>query len=269
MNDADHIVPQDVDRSTILTDFGQVISESSTPEWINKLPIRERSRTIRALGILATLARDGPLSEQQVVRQSHEKRSSVLRSLKLLTERDMAYYKPGERGAKIFDVTSFGLFYCFMQHFLSSEEFVGCIAKRSKLVSILLGTEDVAFKKLIGETAKLAWAMAYYESIHSTLAELENVKSKHETERVEDAHYFELIRGIGSIETLEWALMTRLLEAVGVRALTEAIKRLKGEERAEIRDKLIVASRSHSSARSELDHVIRLLNRTILIFGKQ
>lgn len=203
MNDADHLMPQDVDRSTILADSGQVKSQSSTPDWMTNLPVRERLRAVRALDTLATVAREGPLSESEVVTQSHKPRSSVLRSLKLLEERSLVIYKPGERGARLFDVTNFGLFFCFVQYYLNSKEFVKCVAKYSKLVSILLSTGNVALEKVIDETAKLTWIMAYFESVQATLDELLIVESKHETESAEDAHYFEILRGVGSVETLE------------------------------------------------------------------
>ena len=148
---------------------------------------------------------------------------------------------------------------------MNSKQFVKCIAKRSKLISILLKTEDPTLEKLIDETAKLTWSMAYYESIHSTLNELEIDERKDETESAEDANYFDIRRGVGSVEALEWALMTSLLEQVGADRLKQAIHKLAEDERAEIKKKLVEARDSYGSGESRLHHIVQVLNKTIRV----
>jgi hypothetical protein len=212
------------------------------------------------LGLLAILARDGALSENEAAERSEEARTSVRRRLKLLEERSLVSHKSGERGAKLFDVTEMGLYFCFVQHYLTSKEFVNCIAKHSRLISILMSTGDASLEKLIDETAKLTWKMAYYESIQSVLT-----PNTAETDSAEDAAYFDILRGVRSVETLEWTLLTTMLERVGPGHLKQAMQRLSEKEKAELRSKLIEARDSYVSSRNVLNHIIDLLNRTVRV----
>ena len=256
-----------MDRSTILADSGHVKSQSdASPGWLDKLSKRAQEQTKRSLGVLSILALDSPLSESQVASRGGA-RSSVLRSLKFLKDRGLVTYRLGEHGAKLFDITNLGLYFCFVQHYLTSKEFVKSIARRSGFISTLLGTGDASLEELIDETSILTWSMAYYESVQSTLRELPVYgESKSKIESAEDDHYFDILRGVGSVESLESALITRMVEQVKPRDLKKMTQRLGEKEKAELRSKLVEVRNNYVSSRSGMNEIIQSLNRSLRIF---
>jgi len=103
---------------------------------------RDKERVHRRYAILRMLALKGPLSMYQLEKQLQKELgkinyTTVLRDVPFLKKARVVAIKTGVRKAKICEITNRGVICAWYQHYLSSEELLQTLSKKSKLMSIL------------------------------------------------------------------------------------------------------------------------------------
>jgi len=114
------------------------------PQWImaSDLPKRDKARKHRRYMILRVLALKGPLTMYELKKQLKKELgkinyTAVLRDVPFLEKARLVGIKTGARKAKICEVTNRGVICAWLQHYLSSEDFLQTVSKRSRVISIL------------------------------------------------------------------------------------------------------------------------------------
>lgn len=114
------------------------------PQWIiaSDLPKRDKARKHRRYMILRVLALRGPFSMYELEKQLKKELgkinyTAVLRDVPFLEKARLVSIKTGARNAKICEVTNRGVIGAWLQHYLSSEDFLQTLSKRSRVISIL------------------------------------------------------------------------------------------------------------------------------------
>lgn len=114
------------------------------PEWIVTMdvPKRDKARQHRRYTILRVLALRGPSTMYQLKKQLERELKkinyiAVLRDVPFLQKARLVSIKTGARSARICEVTNLGVMCAWYQHYLSSEELLQTLSKRSKVISVL------------------------------------------------------------------------------------------------------------------------------------
>jgi len=120
------------------------VAGMDVPTWImaSNLPKRDKARVHRRYTILRVLALRGPFSMYELKKQLKKELgkinyTAVLRDVPFLEKARLVSIKTGARKAKICEVTNRGVIGAWYQHYLSSEEFLQTLSKRSRVISIL------------------------------------------------------------------------------------------------------------------------------------
>jgi hypothetical protein len=122
------------------------MSPIEMPSWLAESDFseREKTRRHRIYAILRVLALEGPLTKYGLEKRLRSELgdinyTAVLRSVSFLEKDHLISVKTGKRNAWICDITDRGLILAWFQHYLSSEELLKSLSRRSRVFSILAG----------------------------------------------------------------------------------------------------------------------------------
>ena len=201
------------------------------PKWLMDSCFSERDkwRKHRQYTILRVLTLKGGLSMYRIEKElseEFEKKGQknkiyytlILRDVSLFKRNNLISIKAGSRNAKICEVTPRGLITAWYQHYLSSEEFLESISKKSRVISIL--SQLPKLRKTAVERLVLKILPSIHRLWRSDAPELlkaqriggkqDSIEAK-EDERYEQAweEYYENL-----ISTLEFDLLSVLIDNI-------------------------------------------------------